>query len=253
MDLISTTNTIAALGTFASTGAFSLTDSTGLTVLGDVSAGATSSLLLTTGGALVLGQTGSAAQLDAGSVTLAVTGAITEPNGAINAGTLTSPSTGVTSAALTGSNSIDTLGAFTTSGNFTLNDIADLDVASTVTVGGGQTLELIAPGLTIPGTLIANAASTITGGNTLVTPGAVLLQTDTFSLTGSIEAPAGLVAIAPLTTGRIVSVDTTSVAGHLSLLVSDLARIDTIYTLGGSDIAVFGDGFTCRGQPARKR
>ena len=82
------------------------------------------------------------------------------------------------------------------------------------------------------GSLLATAG-TISAGT--LTPSEVLLQADTLTIASSgtsaiVHAPSGQVAIAPLTSGNTISIDSVQVpnASTLSLGVSDLALIDTL-------------------------
>ncbi len=159
----------------------------------------------------------------------------------------------VSDALLTGStNAIVNLGSFLATGNFALNDAPVLTVVGSVVAGtlngGGQVLALSAPSITIDQsglssvqsglTIVANgslsAPAAFSGSS--VTPGQILLQTDTLAIlplvaNGTvIDAPDGLVAIAPRTTGAAVSLDATAASsvGTLSLSPTLLSAINTL-------------------------
>jgi hypothetical protein len=150
---------------------------------------------------------------------------------------------------------------FTSGQDVKLNDTgaAALTAVGTVTAGTPLTqqgtIDLIARSTTIDsltniagggiadnkGMLIANAATASAGGTLTVHPGLIRLDTDALFIESSnvtpiVSAPAGEVAITPLTPGKTMSIDPGSSPGtgpsnsatNLSLLVGDLALIDTI-------------------------
>ena len=86
--------------------------------------------------------------------------------------------------------------------------------------------------VTSAGSLFATAG-TVNGGT--LTPSLIALQANSLSIASSgtaaiVRAPSGQVAIAPLTSGRIISIDSTATLGGptLSLGATDLALIDTL-------------------------
>ena len=121
---LSGVNTIGTLGSFTTTGGFALTDASSLDIAGTVSAGG--GIALTTAGLRVgTGFTQPGVLSTPGAITLVSSGAISEPNGAIQAATLTGSAA---SLALTTLNTIGTLNSFTTTGGFALTDASSLDV-----------------------------------------------------------------------------------------------------------------------------
>jgi len=192
--IASTANTIASLGAFFTTGAFSLGNAQALTVTGTVSAG--TSLTLTLAGPLALGAPTTPGTLTSpGTVNLTVT-AITEPNGGITAAMLTG--NGGASAVLNGRNRVNALGAFTTNpGSFVLNDLVPLVIDGPLSA---NLINIQAPGsITLAGD-VATAAAT-SGGATFVV-GPDLSGNATFAQTGTSN-------IAPLGSGNAaVEVDT---------------------------------------------
>ena len=183
------TNNVGTLDGFTTSGDFALNDNEALTVLGAVQTGNAATLALTVNGDLTLGNT-TAATLSAGTVVLDAAGDITEPNGTITATLLTGPSTGLiytraNSAKLdSATNSIATLGSFTTSGDFTLNDVADLTITGALQSGGN--ILLTANALNIPGTIAATNGGTVTTitSGTISETGTLIAGT----LTGSASA-----------------------------------------------------------------
>ena len=109
-------------------------------------------------------------------------------------------------------------------------------VPGTVTAGNnGNSLTLTAPtvALASTGSLIANATEPAAGG--AITPSLIALQADTISLLpgATIVAGDGVVALAPLSAGKTITIDgTTTANGNLSLTPSDLGKISTIGPLG---------------------
>ena len=123
-----------------------------------------------------------------------------------------------------------------------------LTVIAPISAGAGHTVALTAPGLTVDATGFNNGAIAVAAAAAanVVTPGSVLLQTDSIALLGQVDAPAGTVAIAPLTAGHTMSIDATraNTATNLSITTADLAEINTIIDPTTKTIAVFGNGFT---------
>ncbi|HSU07329.1 MAG TPA: filamentous hemagglutinin N-terminal domain-containing protein, partial [Acetobacteraceae bacterium] len=147
---------------------------------------------------------------------------------------------------------------FVTTGSFWLNDTGApaLTVAGTVHAGSalsfGQTIGLMSSGLIIDDsgtTSFPNGVSITTGGSllaaaaiggTVVTPGVIQLQADDFSILpltppgAVVSAPDGLVAIAPLTAGRTITV-LGSASGPGTLLIGGgTAPLSAISALGAT-------------------
>ncbi|HEY0198066.1 MAG TPA: filamentous hemagglutinin N-terminal domain-containing protein [Rhodanobacter sp.] len=121
-------NAIGTLGSFTAAG-FNLADMQALTVSGPVDGG--SSTTLTTSGDLMID-----GAVSGTTTALMSAGAISEGiDGAITAGTLTGNSAGSTT--LGGANHVDTLGAFTTGGDFSFNDAQTLTVGQPLVADGG--------------------------------------------------------------------------------------------------------------------
>ncbi len=125
-----------------------------------------------------------------GTLTLRAGGAITQSTGSLSANEL---SGSAASAALNQSgNAITDLGAFTTTGGFALSDASALTVTGPVTVGSGQTLALFSDSIALG-----------TGG--------------------SLSAPAGTVALAPLTSGAAFALGSFVPSG--GAIVADTLRV----------------------------
>jgi hypothetical protein len=155
-------NVIGTLAAFTADG-FALTDSSGLTIGGALNAGSSASL--TIGGSLV--ETGS---------------------GAIIATSLSGSASGAVTLGLAG-NQLGTLSGFSFATDFTLNDSQGLTVAAPLqAAGGGGTISLIGPALTV-------AATGSLAGNQ------VSLRADMFDLVGGVSA--GIVGLDRLTAGTL--------------------------------------------------
>jgi filamentous hemagglutinin family protein len=232
-------NSIANLGSFSSTGNFTLVDAIGLNVAGPVSALA-QTITLTTPGTLALNGT-----LNAGSVGLIASGAITEPSGVIIAGTLTGPTGATTyttaaSASLGGTNSISNLGTFITSGNFALTDSIGLTVTGPVTAGtvsapnasNTQSITLTGSGtLTLNGTLNAGSVGLIVSGAITEPTGVIFANT----LTG----PTAITPAASASLGganSISNLGSFATSGNLSL--SDNLALTVNGAVSGSSVAL---------------
>ena len=230
-------NAVAGLGAFTTTGAFALTDARSLTLSGPFSAG--DATLAVTGDLVFAGN------LVTRSLTLAVSGAVTQPGGAIIANRLTGSAGSV---ALTGPNDVSYVDRFTTKGAFALTD------TRSVTVGGGLSASdatLAVTGdlrlfdtLTVPGTLTLSATGAITqpfgtinagtlsgtAGTATLTAGNSVATLRDFAVAGDLAltdvrdlALAGTVSAANArlaVTGNLVSTGTVAVPGALTLAVS---------------------------------
>ncbi len=196
-------NLIGRLGRFVSAGSLMISDSTGLVVVGTVTAGSQvvapaanpAALSLLVAGGLGIGATGSPALLAGGTVSLVASGTISEQaNGVIAAHVLNGPGPAQTFAAasgvaLGGGNSIDILGTVITSGGFLLRNTADLLVAGTVSAGG-----VAAPGASNTATLGLVVAGNLTLGSAGT---ATLLNAGTVGLAASgavVEVNGGIAA-----------------------------------------------------------
>ncbi len=131
-------------------------------------------------------------------------GAVTQPGGAITTTTLTGA---VASATLDRPNAITNLGAFTSIGDASLSDGVTLNVTGAASVGSGRTLALTADQIALQ-------------------PG------------GSLAAPAGTVALAPLTAGAPFSLGSFVPGGTVSAVTADTLRVGSAsagtVSIGGS-------------------
>jgi filamentous hemagglutinin family protein len=127
-----------------------------------------------------------------GTINLTSIGTINQTGGGITGNTLTGSAPAGSASFTSSLNNVNNLGKFTTSTGFSFYDSAPLTVTGAVSTGAGA--------------LIA-------------------LRTDNLTITGSVTAPGGTVAIAPLTTTRGMSLDAGRSDTTLSLLQSDLNKI----------------------------
>lgn len=205
------TNSVASLGPVTAGGSVSVSTAVPLTLTGSLAAG----------GTLTLGAP-----------------AIVQASGGIAASLLTATASGSITLTSTG-NSFGTLGAVTAGGNLALSTGAALTLTDRVAAGGGA-ITLAAPSIAVgasAGTAASLRFGTVTGGvftETATAGSVVTLQTDTLALFASatgpaIRAPSGTVNVAPLTPGRVLSLDPTGspIAGQLSLTPATLAQIST--------------------------
>jgi hypothetical protein len=249
-------NTIGELGPFnVTSGQFSLTDTTPLTVIGAISAA----------GALTLTETGSGngialdAAVSGGTVDLISTGGITQnASGTISATTL--EGSAVNDVTLNAANTSNNLGIFTvSSGNFSYTNAAPLKVTGAVTVNtssGIIDLTTTGPGsnLTINGALTAatvnlNSSGTITdkttgiitantlsgsssGAATLTAANAVtsvgpfatangdfaFTDSDVLITTGAINAGTGALTLTASGAGNHISLDAAITGGTVDLV-----------------------------------
>ena len=185
-------NTVGTLDTFKTTSGFLLDDSTGLDIAGLVSA-------------------------PSATVSLTANGALTESSGSIDAATLAGSAT---SASLGNANTVGTLGTFTTTSGFLLNDTTGLEIAGLVSAPSGTV------------SLVTNGALTETGGRidagTLAgsATSAQLTNGNTIGTLGSFSAPDGLtlddvqslLVTGPVDPSSIAITDTQSItlAGNVS-------------------------------------
>ncbi len=189
-------NAIGTLAGFSTTGAFTLTDGQALTVTGPVNAGSSPLSLAVTGNLTLNGG------LSGGAVALASTAAISEgAGGTLTAATLTGSAN---TASLGGSNSIGTLGSFTTAAGFALANGQGLVVSGPVTDGQSVALT-VAGGLVLAGTVSApvvtlvSTAGPAAPGGIEQTGGTVTASTSlTLSSTGSIGQTGGTIVAGTL-------------------------------------------------------
>lgn len=136
-------------------------------------------------------------------------------------------------------NQIEALQKFTaTAGDLALIDATALTVSGPVQAGNGQTLSLTAPSVNVAGNA-GQSGSLLVLPDTTQSPakgGNILLTTDSLIATGTIQASSGLVAVAPLTQGNVVTFDATQriSPGALSLSPTLLTQIST----GGGTLAL---------------
>ncbi|MGH7050270.1 MAG: beta strand repeat-containing protein [Acetobacteraceae bacterium] len=186
-------NVISTLGPFTSSGGFSLADTVGLTVLGNVS-DASGVTLEVGSGNLTIGNASTFGQLaSAGTVNLQVpNGSITVPNGHVQAGMLTGAASGLANFATA---HVTTLGAFSVSGGagqFALTDNAPLTITGPVSAAY---LDIAAPGtLTLAGNIFTTGLPLADqSGADPALPGSVLQV-----LSGGVFQQLGTSVIAPL-------------------------------------------------------
>ena len=158
-------------------------------IITTVNGGVNNTTTVTVGGDILQSGSGFITATNALSVTAG--GTISQTGGSITGGTLTGSAS---SAALTSSlNQINNLGPFATSSGFSLYDSVPLAVVGAVSTGSGKS---------------------------------IALRTDSLTISAPLTAQNGTVAIAPLTTTRGMSLDSTSSGTTLSLLQSDLNQIN---------------------------
>jgi filamentous hemagglutinin family protein len=117
------------------------------------------------------------------------------------------------------------------------NDGDQLTVIGLAWAGAGETLELQAPSLVIDGSGTNGRNGSLLATYVLdsgaVLPGHIQLQADSLEMLGQgvpvVNAPAGVVAIAPWTDGLAMQIDPTAnaAAGTLSIAAADLGLINT--------------------------
>ena len=185
--LLQPTNLVGTLGPFGTGAGFALIDDEALAVTGPVTdSGTGQTVALTT----LIGGITLSGPISATSDTLHLTsaGAISQPGGSIDVGTLTGSAT--TFASLTQPNLVGTLGAFNTSGGFALTNNQALTVLGPLTdTGNGQTVALT--------TLIGD----------IILRGAINASSDTLHLAsaGAITQPEGAIDVATLTGSAVTS------------------------------------------------
>ena len=206
-------------------------------------------------------------------VELHTTGNITENGGSIVADLLTgSASAGnvllgdPTNPAGSTSNQVTLLGSFSAAGTFALNNSPALTVLGGVSVTNGGSVLLAAPALTVDrsGTTytisnhsqVAHNDTTAAAGmlsapalvqtNGSVTPGEILLRTDSLTLTPGtapngivVNADDGLVAIVPLTAGNTIDLVAAGVSSNGTLVVTQamlnaINTADNVFTAGSA-------------------
>ncbi|MBV9734483.1 MAG: filamentous hemagglutinin N-terminal domain-containing protein [Acidisphaera sp.] len=195
------TNAIGTLGGFTAAGQLTLADGQALAIGGTVSAPA---------------------------ATLLVSGALSEPAGAISTGLLSGTASSA-SLRLIG-NSIASLGGFVTSGDFALADGSGVAIAGSVSVGTGHTLTLAddAPSFGASGSLIAP------GGTVVLAPATV---GDALSLGGGSGFGSG-----SRVTANTLQIGSTS-TGPISITGAlDLTGANTLDLVSGAAIAETGAG-----------
>ncbi|HUZ65198.1 MAG TPA: filamentous hemagglutinin N-terminal domain-containing protein, partial [Acetobacteraceae bacterium] len=192
-------NTLTTLYNFYSGGGMSISNTTGLTVLGRVQDNA--GVTLNAGGDLLIGNatTGGTLSSNTAAMSLTATGSISENSSrpeVLAAGTLSGTATG---GVLLGStrNTVGTLGAFTSGGNFTLASAGDLGVAGSVSAKNIY-LHAIKAG-TVDGSINMINTGTLDAGNGTGTIGLV-------STNGSVSqtASASLVGGTLTTGGKVI-------------------------------------------------
>ena len=214
-----TANAIARLGTLPVEGMFLLRNTGPLTVAGALSAAgvdldttgslAVAGSILPTAGAIDIALAGATIDLpglvrdNGGSVALTARAGNVWEVGTLDAGLLTGSAAG--RVAFLGENRIATLGSFAAAEDFRLFTTGTVTVAGAVEVGVGQTLGLRSDGLVVAGTL---------------------------------TAPDGVIAIAPLSAGGTIGIDDQRQPSRLSLTQAEFdglhAGTVTLGALGGT-------------------
>jgi filamentous hemagglutinin family protein len=250
-------NSIGTLGGFTSETGFTLTDGQALTLAGSVS-DPTGITLTTTSGALLLDGTLASSTIS-GVLDLIAAGSISQSGGVLTAASLTG-SAGLAVALVTGSNTITTLGSFSSTGGFTLSDQTRLDITGPVTdLGSAGTIDLTSTGtLTLGGTIVApdiNLAGAairqtlgLVNAGTLLSlsaGGAITQSGGTLEGTGTLTLLAGgAITQAPTIAGGAVidAATLTGSAGGSVDLGQNVNAIDTLtgFVAGTTD----GSGFT---------
>jgi len=213
--LTGTANAFAKLGGFTAGNGLALVDNRALSVTGVVRAGsatpaaASPTLALTTAGALTLT---AGASLTGGLVSLATGAGDVTGVGTIDAFALTGHVAGGASLG-NAANAVGTLDAFTTGGDLSLVTTGALTIGGVVQAGVGKTLSLTSDSLTVA----AGGALGLAGPSA---SDRISLVMDAISLSGTVDATTGSVAIAPR------AATTLSIGGAgLSLGTADLANI----------------------------
>ncbi|MBV9320985.1 MAG: hypothetical protein JO106_13930, partial [Mycobacterium sp.] len=199
-------NRIAALGDISAP-TLSISSPQSLAIVGTVAG--QNGLTLTVNGDLALGLAGGLTGVlqTSGPALLNVTGAITEPNGAINTSAPGTLGGSVASASLTGLNAIATLGNFTvTDGDFILNDTVPLTVQG----------------------IVSTQSSPAHPHPTLAINDDLLSIISTPSIPGGLHSTDGTVALAPFTASvpmEVIATGATATPGTLSLTQAELGLI----------------------------
>ncbi|HEY0302766.1 MAG TPA: hypothetical protein VGC36_15575, partial [Rhizomicrobium sp.] len=171
-------NEVGALAEFRSGGAFRLTDNRTLDVTGAAVLALGIGAVRTVVGDIVLKTTGGgdlalSGLVDAGSHVLELTsaGLIAQPGGALTAGTLTGSSAGTTTLDRTG-NAIVTLGAFDSTGDFSLTngqalsvdgaDVHSLGISGVTSDTGNVAIAVVSGLLTLSGDVTTGTGKTLT-------------------------------------------------------------------------------------------
>ncbi|MCX7383828.1 MAG: filamentous hemagglutinin N-terminal domain-containing protein [Alphaproteobacteria bacterium] len=162
-------NLFGVLGNFVASGNIRITNAAGVVISGVISAGPgggniagnTALAELTVLGDLRIGQVGAPSVINAGTVSLLSSGSIVEVSGGIVANQLIGPGPGAAvgqalEADLHGTNIINQIGRFTTSGNFSISDIASVIVVGTLAAGPASMLSI-----TTTGSLTIGQGSTV--------------------------------------------------------------------------------------------
>ncbi len=190
-------NAIGSLGNVTASGPLTLVTSGTLQLLGAVSA--TGPIALAADGLALAGGAVPASVSTPGLLTLVTTGAISEPNGAILAGSLTGSASNAT---LGGNNRIATLAGFATNGaaggNLVLNDQGNLSVTAPVQAAGTATLlatgvldlsaNISAGTLTLVAPTVTQSAGTISAGTLNASVVNATLTSSSVDTLGSVQA-----------------------------------------------------------------
>ncbi len=139
-------------------------------------------------------------------------------------------------------NRVAGLGILTSAGDLEINDADPLTIVAPVQAGNGHLLSVSAPSITVQAS--GNVAGSLSvQPDTTVSPakgGSIALATGALVAGGPIQAPSGLVAIAPLAAGQAISIDPAGQAtpGALSLTPGTLAKITTNGPSGRGTLAL---------------
>ncbi len=229
---LSGNNAIAALGGINATGDVSINSRVAMTVSGPITLGLPSlpnaananTLTLASAGDLTIG-----APLAAGTISLLAAGTISQTGGIITANRLTGPAAGLaqsSAAAVTleAANSVIELGAFTTTGNFSLVDAVPLTVTGAVAAGANSaTLRLASAGPIAIGS--GNQQAVVSGATVALLTASAISETSASSIVTNLligpnsgAAPAALGSVNLAGANAIASLSSFTTSGDFLLL-----------------------------------
>ena len=214
-------NAVGFLGSFGSSGGFTLVDGTALSVTGPI--GDATSVTINTAGALTL--TG---PVTTGVLSLVAGGGIGQSGGSIIASTLTGSGAGV--ALSQAGNQVSVVGNLVSGGDLVLTDGVALTISGVVSAGAGRML-----------TLVNDAPSFAAGGSLSAPAGTVALREFTPGRGITLGGGAGLSGNAPMSASRLV-VGAAS-GGPIAITAAlNLAGVGTLDLESGGAIVEQGAG-----------